>query len=213
MERRRHGAPGFLFVVSGPSGAGKDTLVEALIRRTPGLRYSVSATTRAPRPGEVEGASYRFVSRSEFARLDATGEFLETKDYNGNLYGTPRSFVEQTLAAGDDVIVKPEVDGALRIKERFPQAVLIFLLPDSFSSLRARLEARRTETAAEISARLAIAVGELKTIRAFEYVVINEQQRAGETFPAVDDLAAILRAERFRSRHYDDQTFEAIARS
>ncbi len=200
-------------MVSGPSGAGKDTLVEALLERLPNLRYSVSATTRAPRPGELDKRAYEFLDARTFERLEREGRFLETKEYNGNMYGTPRTFIEESLASGYDVIMKPEVNGALRIKERFNRAILVFLLPDRFSSLRERLEARRTERTDEILARLAIASEELKAIRHFDYVVINEQRPAGEPIPAIDDLAAILRAERFRIHHYNDDTFEAIAKS
>jgi len=131
-----HG-PGLLFVVSGPSGAGKDTLVDALRARMARLRYSVSATTRAPRDGEVEGEHYFFLDREEFLRRREGSGFLEWREYNDNLYGTPRDFVERTLAEGWDLIMKPEVNGALAIKETFPDAVLIFLLPDKFSHLRA----------------------------------------------------------------------------
>ncbi len=208
-----HQGPGFLFVVSGPSGAGKDTLVEALLERLPALRYSISATTRTPRPGEVDKRAYEFLDRPTFEQWERDGRFLETKEYNGNLYGTPRAFIEESLQSGYDVIMKPEVNGALRIKRTFSRAILIFLLPDRFSSLRERLEARRTERTDEILARLEIAGEELKAIRQFDYVVINEQRPAGQTIPAIDDLAAILRAERFRIHHYDDQTFEAIAQS
>ncbi|MGH7727934.1 MAG: guanylate kinase [Vulcanimicrobiaceae bacterium] len=201
-----------LFVVSGPSGAGKDTLVDALRARVPRLRYSVSATTRAVRPGERAGEDYFFLSRLEFERKAAAGEFLETREYNGEQYGTPRAFLERTLLEGYDVIMKPEVNGALAVKTAFLQAVLIFLLPDKFSHLRLRLAARRTESNDEIAERLAIAHEELRQIRKFDYVVINEQAppERHDALPAVDDLEAIVRAERFRIHHYPDDAFERV---
>ncbi|MBC5809676.1 MAG: guanylate kinase [Candidatus Eremiobacteraeota bacterium] len=207
--------PGLLFVVSGPSGAGKDTVVEALRERMPRLRYSVSATTRAPRPGELEGESYFFTDRTAFEERMKRGEFLETREYNANLYGTPRSFVEQRLLEGYDVIMKPEVNGALAIKSAFPAAVLIFLLPDRFSYLQRRLDERRTETSEEIAARLAIAHQEYSAIPAFDYVLINEQappEKLGQ-LPAVDDLEAILHAERFRIHHYSNDDFRKLRES
>jgi guanylate kinase len=142
----------------------------------------------------------------------AAGAFLETNEYGGHLYGTPRSFIESTLADGYDVIMKPEVHGALAIQAAFPLAVLIFLLPDKFSHLRLRLAARRTETNDAIAARLAIAHEELKAIRSFDYVLINEQAppERRDMLPAVDDLEAIVRAERFRITHYDDDTFRNV---
>jgi guanylate kinase len=212
MEGMSRG-PGLLFVVSGPSGAGKDTVVDTLRTRVPRLRYSVSATTRAPRPGEREGEAYFFLERNLFEQKTRQGAFLETKEYNGQLYGTPRSFVESTLADGYDIIMKPEVHGALAVKAAFPSAVLVFLLPDKFSHLRLRLAARRTETSDEIADRLAIAHRELEKIRDFDYVIINEQAPPGrrESLPAVDDLEAIVRAERFRIHHYNDDTFRNVA--
>jgi guanylate kinase len=181
----------------------------------PRLRYSVSATTRPPREGEREGESYFFHDRATFEKRIAAGDFLETKEYDGHLYGTPRSFIEETLADGYDVIMKPEVNGALEIKRAFSKAVLVFLLPDRFSHLRRRLAARRTETADEIAARLAIAHEELKLIRSFDYVIINEQapQDALDTLPAVNDLEAIVRAERFRIHHYQDDVFRKLEES
>src|SRR5579885_971473 len=187
--------PGLLFVVSGPSGAGKDTLVDALLKRLPRLRYSVSATTRPPRPGEAEGEDYFFLGREEFERRLTAGAFLESFEYNGNWYGTPREFVERTLTQGYDLVMKPEVNGALNIKRGFPDAVLIFLAPDKFSHLRARLLARRTETNEEIARRLEIAHQEFRFVRDFDYIVINGESRSDE---AVLDLQAILQAERFR---------------
>ena len=207
--------PGLLFVVSGPSGAGKDTVVDALRTRIPRLRYSVSATTRAPREGEREGEAYFFLDRPLFEAKRTAGDFLETREYNGNLYGTPRSFIESTLADGYDVIMKPEVNGALAIKSAFEQAVLVFLLPDKFSHLRDRLAARRTESNEEIAARLAIAHEELRHIRAFDYVIINEEAppERRDALPAVDDLEAVVRAERFRIHHYHDDTFRNLEES
>jgi guanylate kinase len=197
---------GLLFVVSGPSGAGKDTLLEALRARRHDVRYSVSATTRAPRPEERHGEHYFFLSRQEFERRRDGGGLLEWREYNGNLYGTPRDYIEQTLAKGDDLIVKPEVNGALAIKAAYPEAVLIFLVPDGFANLRSRLVARGTDSGEQIEDRIAIAREELKFARNFEYLVVNEQ---GRMEAALDSVAAILEAEHCRMGRYDDG---AIAR-
>jgi guanylate kinase len=196
-----------LFVVSGPSGAGKDTLVEALKARHQRLLYSISSTTRAPRPGERDAVDYFFLDREEFIRRRANDGFLEWREYNGYLYGTPRSFIDESLRAGFDVIMKPEVNGALAIKERYPSAVLIFLVPDKFSNLRRRLEARRTETNEQIAARLEIAHQELTYVRSFDYLVINEQAHPEI---AVDDLEAIVRAERFRIHRLPDNRIKEL---
>jgi guanylate kinase len=202
--------PGLLFVVSGPSGAGKDTLVEALRERLPRLRYSISVTTRQRRREEREGEHYFFLSRAEFERRYQAGEFLERREYNGNLYGTPRGYVEQSLTEGYDVIMKPEVNGALAVKAAYPDAVLIFLVPDRFTNLRERLLARRTETNEEIAMRLEIAQREMKFIRSFDYIVVNEQDRPEE---AVRDLQAILQAERFRIHRYTDDSIQRVESS
>jgi len=202
--------PGLLFVVSGPSGAGKDTLVEGLRENRPSLRYSVSATTRAARPEERDGEHYFFLSAADFDRLRRDGGLLEWREYNGNLYGTPRDYIERTLTEGYDVILKPEVNGALAVKAAYPDAVLIFLVPDRFSNLRERLLARRTETNEEIARRLEIAQQEMKFIRRFDYIVVNEQHRPQE---AVRDLEAILQAERFRIHRYPDASIRRVESS
>jgi guanylate kinase len=199
--------PGLLFVVSGPSGAGKDTLVEGLRARHDRFRYSVSATTREPRAGEREGVDYYFLDRPEFERRMAANDFLETREYNGHLYGTPRSFIEEALRAGYDVLSKPEVNGALAMKRAFPGAVLIFIVPDKFSYLRSRLEARRTETNAEIAARLETAHDEFTFARNFDYLVINEEAKPQQ---AVDDLEAIVRAERYRIHRYPENRLKEL---
>jgi guanylate kinase len=193
--------------VSGPSGAGKDTLVEGLKARHERLLYSVSATTRAPRPGERDDVDYFFLSHEEFRRRIAEGAFLEWREYNGNLYGMPRSFIEDKLRDGYDIVSKPEVNGALAIKEKFPDAVLIFIVPDKFSYLRSRLEARRTETNEQIAARLEIAHDEFTYIRRFDYLVINEEAHPSQ---AVDDLEAIVRAERYRIHRVPDNRLKEL---
>jgi guanylate kinase len=205
--------PGLLFVVSGPSGAGKDTLVERLLGRLgPAIRYSVSATTRSPRPGEVEGRDYFFLTRERFKERERLGEFLEWREYNGNLYGTPRPFVEEALAGGYDLVMKPEVNGALAVKRAYPLAVLIFVLPDKFEHLESRLAARRTESTNEIARRLAIAREETSFIRSFDYLIINEQSPLDgqDDLPAALDLEAIVKAERFRIHHYDETTLRKL---
>ena len=199
--------PGLLFVVSGPSGAGKDTLVDGLRLRHERLKYSVSATTRAPRPGEREGIEYFFVTREAFEQKLAEGGFLEHRLYNDNFYGTPRSFINEALLDGYDVIMKPEVNGAIAIKERFPEAVLIFIVPDRFSLLQTRLEARRTESNDVIAARLAIAHEELRYVRLFDYLLVNEEAHPDV---AVEYLEAIVRAERMRIYRYPDTRIKEI---
>lgn len=182
-----------LLVVSGPSGSGKDSLVDALRAAEPKLEYSVSATTRAPRPGEVDGLHYIFLDHAEFERRRDRGEFLETREYAGNLYGTPKRPVEAALASGRDLVMKPEVNGAMAIKIAYPHAVLVFLTVPSAEILRERLAQRRTETAETIEQRVAIAAREADAIGNYEYLIVNDDFDA-----ALGKLRAVLIAERLK---------------
>lgn len=180
-------------MVSGPSGSGKDSLVSELQSLEPELSYSVSATTRAPRKGEVDGIHYHFISRDEFMRRVAVGGFIETREYAGNMYGTPRRFVEDVLAAGRDLVMKPEVNGAMMIKAAYPPAVLVFLTVPSENALRSRLEKRNTESAEAIARRLEIARREAALIRNYDYLIVNDSYDI-----ALKQLHGILIAERLR---------------
>lgn len=182
-----------LLVVSGPSGSGKDSLVERLRRLEPELGYSVSATTRSPRPGEEDGVHYRFCDRATFLATAASGGFLETREYAGNLYGTPKGYMLETLAAGHDLVMKPEVNGAMAIKKAFPQAVLVFVTAPSADVLRQRLERRSTESPAAIADRIIIAKSESEAIAHFDYLIINDDLDV-----ALYQLRAILVAERLK---------------
>ena len=182
-----------LLVVSGPSGVGKDSLVEELRRHEPTLAYSTSATTRPARPGEIDGIHYFFIARSKFERMMAEDAFIETREYANNLYGTPKQFVLDALAAGRDVIMKPEVNGALAIKRAFPQTVLVFLTAPSDDALAQRLEKRRTETPADITRRLEIAKMEERFVTDYDYLIVNDALPT-----ALGQLRAVLTAERLK---------------
>jgi len=182
-----------LLVVSGPSGSGKDSLVDGLRQLEPELSYSVSSTTRPPRPGEIDGVHYRFLDRARFERLHAADAFLETREYAGNLYGTPRAFIVDELARGRDLVMKPEVNGAMAIRLAFPHAVLVFLIAPSPDVLRERLERRSTETAETIAQRIAIAKNEADAIGHYDYLIVND-----DFDTALAQLRAILVAERLK---------------
>jgi guanylate kinase len=184
-----------LIVVSGPSGAGKGTVVQGLLRRDPSLWLSVSATTRAPRPGEVDGRDYRFVSVDEFRRMVAAGGFIEWFEVYGDLKGTPRGPVEERLARGEDVVLEIDTQGALAIRERYPDAVLVFIRPPSRDAQRRRMLERGADDAASVERRLSQAADEeAVAARAFDHIVVND-----EVDRAVDELAAILERRRAAS--------------
>ena len=166
---------GLLFVISGPSGVGKDALIEKLVAQDPGIRRSVSYTTRAPRPGEKDGVDYSFVSREQFDRLIDEGEFLEYASYDGNLYGTSAHRVADLEAAGFDVILKIDVKGAEQVRQRLPGATFIFLEPPSMQELIRRSATRQTESAEDRSARQMIAEVEMRYASHYDHVVVNDE--------------------------------------
>ncbi|HEV8044367.1 MAG TPA: guanylate kinase [Rubrobacter sp.] len=167
---------GRLIVVSGPSGAGKSTLIKASLEAVPELAYSVSATTRGPRPGEVDGRDYIFLSRKEFELWIEEGRFLEWAEYSGNLYGTPEQKVEEFLDAGKSVILELELQGARQVQLKRPDAVMVFVRAPSLEETRRRLTGRATETEEALESRLATAVGEVAARDEFDHEVINENR-------------------------------------
>ena len=167
------GKRGHLFVIAAPSGAGKTSLMRALMEKRPSVEFSVSCTTRAPRAHEQDGRDYHFISRDEFERLIAAGEFIEHADVFGNFYGTRRSVVAAALAGGRDLILEIDWQGARQVREHLPEAVHVFILPPSRAELERRLRKRATDSAEAIARRLAESVSEMSHWREFDYVVVN----------------------------------------
>jgi guanylate kinase len=177
-----------VFVITGPSGVGKGTLIRSLLQQAPELEVSVSATTRPPRPGEVDGVDYHFISEEEFARRLEAGEFVEHASYSGHRYGTLRSELEGRLAAGTPVVLEIEIQGARQIRESMPGAVQVFIAPPSVEALRARLVGRGTNSPRDVDARLRTARKEMQAQDEFPHVVFNDRLER-----AVSELVAIVR--------------------
>jgi guanylate kinase len=186
---------GALYTVVAPSGAGKSSLVDALLEREPALALSISTTTRAARPGETNGKQYYFVSREDFEARIARGEFLEHAEVYGNLYGTSRKWIEDTRAAGKDVILEIDWQGARSVRTLFPDMAYIYILPPSIDVLRERLIKRGKDSLEVIERRLAAAHEDLKHVVESDYVIINEDFSV-----AVADLQAVVRAVRLSSK-------------
>jgi len=182
---------GVPFVVAAPSGTGKTTVCRRVVGSDPRVEFSVSHTTRPPRPGEREGVDYHFVDRTRFDELIDENAFLEWAEYNGHRYGTSWSAIEGPLAQGRDVLLEIEIQGAAQVRERRDDARFIFLLPPSMKQLEERLRARGTDSAEEVERRLAVARRELEEARRFDYALINDDLER-----CVEELVAILRAER-----------------
>jgi guanylate kinase len=196
VRLRRGAGRGLAFVVSGPSGAGKNSAIDRVMARVPGLSYSVSYTTRPRRAGETDGVDYRYVSRAEFDRLVACGELLEHVTYLGDEYGTSRAQVKERFAQGKDVVLNIDVEGAKTVRRQGLaefSVVFIFFAPASLDQLGERLAERGTESEREIAARLEVAAREMEAIVLFDYLVVNEKLDQ-----AVEELASIIVAERSR---------------
>ncbi len=185
---------GLLIVLSGFSGAGKGTVMKRLLEKYDNYALSISATTRQPRPGEVDGREYFFKTKEEFEQMIVEDRLLEHAQYVGNYYGTPRDYVEQKLEEGFDVILEIEIQGALKVKEKFPDTVLMFLMPPTAAELKSRLEGRNTEDANTIKARLLRAVEESKGVEDYDYIVINDVLE-----DCVDRIHEIIRNEHCRA--------------
>ncbi|MGI8497184.1 MAG: guanylate kinase [Gemmatimonadaceae bacterium] len=184
---------GFPIILSAPSGGGKTAITHRLLAERADLGYSVSCTTRAPRPGEVDGRDYHFLTPAEFAARRERGEFAESATVHGRLYGTLRSEVERVMAQGKHVVMDIDVQGAAQVRSAFPQSVSIFVLPPSGDALLARLRARQTESAETLSTRLASALRELDAVPAYQYVVVNDVLDR-----AVEGVSRIIDAEGHR---------------
>ncbi len=182
---------GILFVVSAPSGAGKSSLINAVLAEDRNLALSISHTTRPPRPGETNGIEYHFVNTGIFEAMVERGEFLETAEVHGNRYGTSQEWIEDTLKAGRDVMLEIDWQGAQQVRKRYPDAVTSFIIPPSIGELERRLRARGQDSEAVIRRRLANATEELGHVSEFDYVIINK-----EFDEARRDLAALVRAAR-----------------
>jgi guanylate kinase len=186
---------GSLFIVAAPSGAGKSSLVNALLNRAPGIRLSISCTTRAPRPGEQHGREYFFLGESEFVQRQQAGEFLESAQVHGNYYGTSRAMVEEQTRAGQDVLLEIDWQGAQQVRKQFPDAVGIFILPPSVAALEQRLRKRGQDSEEVIAKRVRAAAGEIAHAGDFDYVIINDNFET-----ALSELASIAQSARCRVR-------------
>lgn len=194
---------GILFVMTGASGVGKDSIRRVALPQIDDIFYSVSATTRRQRPGEVDGQNYHFLTRERFDELLAADGLLEHAEYVGDFYGTPSGPVEEALSRGKDVLLELELVGARKVKARVPEAVMVFIAPPSMSELERRLRGRGTDSEEKIQKRLARAREEIRAMREFDYVVVND-----DLYSAATDFVSIIRAERARAHRVTDADIE-----
>ncbi|MBK8524620.1 MAG: guanylate kinase [Betaproteobacteria bacterium] len=194
---------GHLYIVTAPSGAGKTTLVRMLLENDSGIGLSISYTTRAPRTGEIDGREYRFTDPETFRGMVARGEFLEWAEVHGNYYGTSQLWIAAEMAAGRDVLLEIDWQGAQQVREHFPLAIGVFIMPPSMAELENRLTGRGTDSAAVIARRLAAAQDEMRHVPEFDYVIINDELQQ-----ALGDLLSVVRASRLRYENQRDRHSE-----
>lgn len=196
---------GSLFIISGPSGSGKDTILVKLFEKQTDIRFSVSSVTRPMREGEKEGEKYHFITREEFCSLIENDKLLEYNEFVGNYYGTPKEPVENCVKNGNDMIIEVDVNGAEQIKRKLPYAVTVFIMPPSYKELKRRLTSRGTESAEAIASRLNSALTEIKKAKNYDYVVMNN-----DVDRAVDDVLHIILSERLKTERQQNFINEVL---
>jgi len=195
-----------LFVLSGPSGAGKSVLIQRILAELPALRFSVSSTTRSPRPGEVDGTNYHFISRERFETDLAAGKFLEHAEFSGNLYGTSHHEFEEARKLGQDLLLDIEVQGARQLQEKGIEAVYIFVVPPSFAELESRLRSRNTESESAIQRRLRQAKEDVSQVHRYQFIILNDILE-----DALSRLRSVFIAERCRLSRMEGKLIPVLA--
>lgn len=185
---------GRLYIISGPSGSGKDTVLKGVFAKCPEIEFSISSITRDMRPGEVEGEKYHFISREEFEAMLKADELLEYNVFVGNYYGTPRGPVEECLKNGKDMLIEVDVNGARQIREKCPEAISVFIMPPSLEILKARLTGRGTDAKEVIEKRIKVALDEIEQSKLYDYIVVNDVLE-----DAIDDFVTIIKSDRLKT--------------
>lgn len=199
---------GGVFIISGPSGSGKDTLLCELFKKCPEIKFSISSVTRNMREGEKEGEKYNFITREAFEKMIEEDKLLEYNVYVDNYYGTPREPVERAVNAGEDIFIEVDVNGAANIREKLPEAVSIFIMPPSFAELKRRLSGRGTESEELITLRMASSLGEIKRATEYDYIIVND-----DVSKAVDDIITVISGSKFmieRQKHIIDEVLKNV---